>query len=200
MIYCWASGGLLAGLVAFVWTLRRRISVVTVTGHSMLPTYLAGDRVLVRRVRIGRLRVGQVVVFEQPDQSGGWASPRRSPGASSGWMIKRVAALPGDAWPDIALPPTGVPSAVPGQARVPAGRLVVTGDNKAVSYDSSKFGYVPADRLLGVVVRPLGRRGPSAPPCGCCSAAASVGSELAQGCDEQVHLLTRVVHRKRRAD
>lgn len=159
MIYPEAIGGLLAGLVSLAWILRRRIAVVTVAGHSMLPTYVAGDRVLVRRARIGRLRVGQIVVFEQPDESGAWAAQARSLGASSGWMIKRVAALPGDTWPDISLPPLVSPSAMPDRVRVPAGSLVVTGDNKAVSYDSRKFGYVPADRLLGVVVRQLGCRG-----------------------------------------
>lgn len=154
MIYSGAVGGLLAGLVACALILRRRIAVVIVAGCSMLPTYLEGDRVLVRRTTIGRLRVGQVVVFEQPDESGCWATPPRSFGSSSGWMIKRVAALPGDTWPDIWSPPL----AAPDRERVPAARLVVTGDNRTVSYDSRKFGYVPADRLLGVVVRQLNGR------------------------------------------
>jgi signal peptidase I len=156
MIYSVAVGVLLAGLVAAAWTLRRRISVVTVSGLSMLPTYLAGDRVLVRRASIDRLWVGQIVVFEQPDMSGGWTAPPRSPGASSGWMIKRVTALPGDTWPAISSPLQPL-SGAPDRPRVPAGTLVVTGDNNAVSYDSRNFGYVPADRLLGVVVRQLGR-------------------------------------------
>src|SRR5262245_65119969 len=124
---------------------------------SMFPTYLAGDRVLVRRTRIGQLRVGQVVVFELPDESGGWTADRRPYAARDGWMIKRVAALPGDGWPDSALP-AGSPCEAPDYARVPVGRLVVTGDNAAVSRDSRTFGYVPADRLLGVVIRQLARR------------------------------------------
>ncbi len=157
MIYSAAIGILLAGLLATAWTLRRWVSIVTVSGLSMLPTYMAGDRVLVRRATIGRLRIGQVVVFEQPDESGGWAAPPRSHGASRGWMIKRVAALPGDSWP-AACGPLRQAAGEPGRQRVPADRLVVTGDNPAVSYDSRKFGYVPADRLLGVVVRQLSRR------------------------------------------
>ncbi len=157
MIYAVAIGILAAGLVAAAWVLRRSISIVTVSGLSMLPTYAAGDRVLVRRASIGTLRVGQVVVFEQPDEHGGWAIRPRPAGARSGWMIKRVAALPGDSWPATSWPPRH-PSGAHGRDRVPAGRLVVTGDNSAVSYDSSTFGYVPADRLLGVVVRQLDPR------------------------------------------
>jgi signal peptidase I len=157
VIYAVAIGLLAVGLVAAAWVLRRSISIVTVSGLSMLPTYAAGDRVLVRRARIGRLRVGQVVVFEQPDEHGRWAIRPRPAGARGGWMIKRVAALPGDSWPATAWPPRHS-SGAPGRDRVPAGRLVVTGDNTAVSYDSSTFGYVPADRLLGVVVRQLDPR------------------------------------------
>jgi signal peptidase I len=38
---------------------------------------------------------------------------------------------------------------------VPAGTLVVLGDNPHASMDSRFFGPVPADRLLGVVLRPM---------------------------------------------
>ena len=37
---------------------------------------------------------------------------------------------------------------------VPRGRFVVVGDNPADSHDSRQFGYVLAEGLLGVVVRP----------------------------------------------
>jgi signal peptidase I len=118
--------------------LRRRFTVVTVTGDSMLPTFGPGDRVLVRRVRIGRLRRGQVVVVEMP--------------GTSEWMIKRVAALPGDPRPADCLPATEEPV----ERCVPRGKLVVLGDNPPWSQDSRQIGYVPGDRLLGVVVRPIG--------------------------------------------
>jgi signal peptidase I len=39
------------------------------------------------------------------------------------------------------------------ETTVPDGCLVVSGDNAADSYDSRHCGYVPGDRLLGVVVR-----------------------------------------------
>jgi Signal peptidase, peptidase S26 len=66
------------------------------------------------------------------------------------WMIKRVVALPGDPWPD-------GPARGPSEQAVPAGCFAVHGDNPAGSFDSRVFGYCPADRLLGVVVRPMRR-------------------------------------------
>jgi signal peptidase I len=38
---------------------------------------------------------------------------------------------------------------------VPAGQLVLLGDNHFLSYDSRSVGYIPADRLVGVVLRPV---------------------------------------------
>lgn len=167
-----SAGVLLAALVTLIWTLRRRLAVVTVVGESMLPTYAAGDRVLVRRAGIGEISVGVVVVVEKPG-NGGWVTP--PPGWPAGrreWMIKRVAAVPGDRKPDLSLPaelvvPPGAVFAPPGvlfvpptgdEPFVPPGKFVVLGDNAARSYDSRQLGYIPADRLLGVVRRPLARR------------------------------------------
>jgi signal peptidase I len=61
-----------AALVAAVvlGVLRSRYLTVAVTGTSMLPTLVAGDRVLVRRVRRRRLRLGQLVVAHRPDPDG----------------------------------------------------------------------------------------------------------------------------------
>lgn len=46
--------------------LRRRYLVVTVRGTSMEPTLRSGDRVLVRRVMVAAVRVGDVVVLRNP--------------------------------------------------------------------------------------------------------------------------------------
>lgn len=162
------AGGVLA-LVLAVWLvrLRRTLTVVTISGESMQPTYSDGDRVLVRRVRLDKLRNGQVVVIEKPDWDGEWHTPPPSgPGGSGEWIIKRVVALPGDHWPT---PSQAAPSGSGSPARtfepfarpasasapVPAGNFVVQGDNPLGSYDSRIFGYCPAERLLGVVVRSL---------------------------------------------
>lgn len=113
----------------------RRLVVVTVVGMSMAPTYEPGERVLVRRAPAHALRRGQVVVFEEPGRTGEW-------------MIKRVAAVAGDSVPsELADRP---------EAAVPAGRIVVLGDNPNGSLDSRKIGYVPGDRVLGIVIRRLG--------------------------------------------
>jgi signal peptidase I len=105
----------------------------------MAPALADGDRVLVRRVPAGALRRGDVaLVAAEPT---GRASTR-------GRLIKRVAALPGDPLP------AGVAPG-PGGGRVPAGTLVLLGDNPDGSVDSRDFGCVPAGRVFGRVVRRL---------------------------------------------
>lgn len=127
--------------VALVWA-RRRLVAVTVVGESMEPALRSGDRVLVRRTTPARLRLGDVVVVTA---SPGPAGP---PGRTR-WMVKRIAALPGH----------GVPQAVVGtvrMSRVPSGRLVLLGDNAALSVDSRLAGFYGTERVLGRVVRRLG--------------------------------------------
>jgi signal peptidase I len=135
--------------VLVVLLLRRRFAMVTVEGDSMRPAFSAGDRVLVRRARLASLNRGQVVVVERPLRDGTW--PKRRPGSVAGgqWMIKRVAALPGDPIPPGCL----IRQNDSGQGLVPSGRLVVLGDNARVSHDSRQLGLFPGDRLLGVAVR-----------------------------------------------
>jgi signal peptidase I len=121
-----------------------RLVRVTVSGTSMLPTLRPGDRVLVRRVPVWRVRRDDLVVVRKP----------RDPAGA--WMIKRVVAVPGNPVPRHEVP---VLRTYPGDV-VPPGRLVVLGDNPADSYDSRAFGYVRGEAVLGVVVRRFrGRRG-----------------------------------------
>lgn len=114
--------------------IRRALLVVTVQGVSMRPTYADGTRVLVQRTT-RRLRPGQVILFCD-------ASPGRS------LLIKRIAAVPGDAVPSVfaAVVPAG---------RVPPGRFLVLGDNPPASMDSREFGYLPQAQLVGRVIRRL---------------------------------------------
>jgi signal peptidase I len=122
--------------------MRRRLAVVAVIGPSMQPTLVPGDRVLVRRVGIGDIRAGQIVVIEKPGDDGVWlAEPRRRPTGQREWMIKRVAAQV-----------------------VTSCKLVVLGDNPARSMDSRQIGYIPADRVLGVVLRSMHHAGGAARP------------------------------------
>jgi signal peptidase I len=150
------------GLAAGAAVLRRRVAIVAVVGPSMQPALMTGDRVLVRRARIGELRRGQIVVIEVPDADGRWPAepprwpPRQRQWGRDQWMIKRVAAVPGDRRPAgmTRVAPDGAAVPPDGPA-VPPGRFAVLGDNAANSLDSRKIGYIPAERLLGVMVRQL---------------------------------------------
>ncbi|MFI7040507.1 S26 family signal peptidase [Microbispora rosea] len=139
-----------AGVVAGVVAARRRFVVVRVAGTSMVPTYQPGDRVLIRRGGRAVLRRGQVVVFRRLQPGGAGSAGRASGLRETEWLIKRVAAMPGDRVPDQVAP--GV-RASPGDV-VPAGRLVVLGDGPT-SRDSRHWGYLPVSEVLGVVIRRL---------------------------------------------
>jgi signal peptidase I len=150
----WCLLAVAAGLLVTAVSVRRQFTVVTVAGDSMMPTLAPGDRVLVRRTRASQIRRGQVVVLQRPDAHGCRAGLRHPASRGGAWMIKRVAALPGDIRPADCLPTTAGSVA----RRVPPGQLVVLGDNASWSQDSRQFGYLPAQRVLGVVVRQLGER------------------------------------------
>jgi len=135
--------------------LSRRYVIVTVEGRSMEPGYREGDRLVVRRARGEAVRRGQVVVFrddldDSRSQPGGADLPAELPPGVSPWILKRAVAVRGDPVPRLAT--------LEGESRVPRGRLVVMGDNAAHSFDSRHFGYLPADRVLGVVRRVMAAR------------------------------------------
>ena len=141
-----ATGLVVAGAIgAALWTARRRLVEVTVRGASMAPTLRDGDRVLVRRTAGARVRRGQIVVLEHPDADGKYRAQARDRRI---WMIKRCAAATGDP----------VPAGMPERCgtvngRVPSGVLTVLSDNLSHPNDSRRFGFLPHDRVLGVVVR-----------------------------------------------
>ena len=111
-----------AGLITGLAVARRLFVVVRVTGASMLPAFAPDDRVLVRRGASGNMSLDEAT-----------------------WVIKRVAAVPGDAVPE------SVRAAASRAAVVPAGMLVVLSDNPEGN-DSRRWGFVPASRVLGPVV------------------------------------------------
>jgi signal peptidase I len=118
---------------------RRLFGLITVQGGSMSPTFVDGDRIL---IRLGsgasgkRLRPCAVVVFRNP-------RPRSA--TDPRWLVKRIAAIEGTPVPpDI--------RAATGHDVIPEGCFVVRGDNP-VSLDSREFGYVRRGDVLGVALR-----------------------------------------------
>lgn len=121
--------------------------LVDVEGWSMAPALSDGDRVLLRRRLFHRIRRGAVVVFEMPSPTLEWTT-RPCGGSPAGYrfLIKRVAATPGDP-----LPPYFSLRDRP-ETTVPPGMLLAVGDNRDASVDSRAIGYIPAARVLGVAV------------------------------------------------
>jgi signal peptidase I len=133
-------------------TVRRRFAVVTVSGPSMEPTLNSGDRVLVRRAISGGPRTGQIVVVVTPVPGEAAADQLRHwPPVQSGWIIKRVAATAGEPAPAAMLTTLKRPA----ELIVPRAKLAVLGDNLPRSLDSRQLGYIPAERVLGIMIRSM---------------------------------------------
>jgi signal peptidase I len=127
-----AAAVLVCVVAAVLVHVRMRYLLITVDGQSMAPTLVTGDRLLVRRTVLTSVRKGQMVVVC-------WS------GSPNELMVKRAVAVPGDA----------VPRGIPVTERtVPAGKLVVLGDNVDHSFDSRRAGFLSAAEVVGVVVRP----------------------------------------------
>lgn len=142
-----ASVALAAGAV------RWRYTVVTVRGPSMEPDLADGDRVLVRRCGLRHLRRGQLVIFREPEP-GQRTRPAWLTGATAAntWVIKRVAALPGDPVPESVRAAAGDADVVPSRS------LVVLG-SPDFSRDSRHWGCIPAREVLGVGTMRMPLRG-----------------------------------------
>jgi signal peptidase I len=131
-----------------------RYTVCAVSGASMEPTYLDGDRLLIER-GLGEVQRGDVLVI-------------RNPLASQELLVKRVVGLPGEALhgsgeqlfvngaplrEPYAKSGTGVGDLLPSQ--VPAGHYYMVGDNRTESIDSRQFDAVGRDLVVGKVVSHL---------------------------------------------
>jgi signal peptidase I len=144
----WLAG--LGALITLVWFWRWRFLVVTVAGTSMQPALKSGDRLLARRTRLDRVKVGQVAVLRRPPESlilaGAFADDH------SGLLVKRIAAMPGDRVP------AACQAFADGQLPeiVPPGCFVMLGDNLRRSYNSRLAGLISGDLLFGVAVRRIG--------------------------------------------
>ncbi|MFF9677583.1 S26 family signal peptidase [Streptomyces eurythermus] len=121
-------------LLSLLWSVRRlRYGVVRVkvVGWSMEPTLAPGSEVIARRVPPHSLSNGDIVVLLAPD--------------SGQLIIKRIAAIGG----------TPNPAAEGAAGDVPDGMVVLLGDNLDKSHDSRHFGCVPANQIMGRVIRQL---------------------------------------------
>lgn len=149
---------LLPWLVALALLLVPRAWVVeplVISSGSMAPTLLAGDHVLVDKLRPSSAwRRGDLLAFTAPDGT---------------LMVKRAVGLPGDrvGLRDGVLVVNGrimdepyvdqrvVDSVYYGPVRVPAGHVLVMGDDRGASIDSRRFGPVPLTDVEGRVAAVL---------------------------------------------
>jgi len=142
------------GLVAGLLIRKYVFFTAVVTLHSMEPTLLPGDRLLVQRVGVDSpLGIGEIIILEDPD-----------PLYKNETVIKRLIAV-GESWvavyggmvivngqilyePYIKEPPAYVLPPI----YVPPGYIFVLGDNRNHSEDSSDYGPVKRELVKGVAV------------------------------------------------
>jgi signal peptidase I len=143
-------------VIAALWCARRRYVVVTVAGHSMMPTLRDGQRLIARRTRRSeRLARGQIIVFVPPVLPVPIAERFTSDVV---YRVKRIVAIAGDP------APPWLPALVGGQTlvRVPPGMVAVLGDNPR-SADSREYGCVPERAILALVGRAARETSPGSP-------------------------------------
>jgi signal peptidase I len=146
-----AAVAVTATVTLAVIRVRRTIVTITVEGMSMSPVYVDGDRVLISRRIAAPVARNQVVVLEPPHPSSGRSGPPQSGQLSRrNWYIKRVVAVAGDPVPAVVRVRQGLAD----DAIVGPGEIVVLGEHPR-SEDSKQWGCLPADRVLGVVLRKL---------------------------------------------
>lgn len=126
---------LILGITIFFYMNFR---TVVVSGNSMEPTFLSGQRLLASQAYwlVGPIRQKDVVVVKMEGT----------------YIIKRVYKMAGEEV-DYANVPEDFRLGVDGKYVVPEGHVFVLGDNREVSEDSRKFGAIPVDRIIGKVVR-----------------------------------------------
>ena len=143
----WTVAAVVATAALVLLVRARRLVVVDVRGPSMEPTLYDGDRVLVRRVPLTAVRTGDLVVV---------ARPRAHEFATAGpWVIKRAAATAGEPIPPVIRRSWAGNDIDFAGAVVPEGRLLLLGDNPALSGDSRHWGFTEGDAVLGVVTRSM---------------------------------------------
>ena len=148
--------GVLAALLFLAAVALLYVRQYTVTGVSMEPTLMAGDRVFY--VGFTEVKHGDLVIFDAGDKYG--------------LVIKRVAGLPGDrvavtadgrllrngaAVDEGYIIPDSLGNSAMAEAVVERGKLFLLGDNRASSIDSRdvRVGQVAISSVRGVVTQML---------------------------------------------
>ena len=134
------------------------LQAYSIPSESMVPTLLVNDRVIVFQLDKDPAR-GDIVVFNRPP-----TDPKTSE-SDPDVLIKRVIGLPGDVVESkdgavyvngqrLVEPylPEGVRTDINAPITVPAGRLLVLGDNRGVSYDGRRFGPIDKGLVIGRAV------------------------------------------------
>lgn len=145
----------LLSLCSYLFFSRLVVSAVEVSGSSMAPTLLSGDRVFLNRLTYlhREPQRGDLVVLRDPE--------------TADLVVKRIVALPGEmvqvaveqtfvngkrlAEPYIRLPRKVAMAGRSAPLIVPKDNYFVLGDNRLNSVDSRSFGPVPRERILGVI-------------------------------------------------
>jgi len=126
----WLLGWVLVSGAVFGYVRDNVVQAYKIASGSMEPAVLLGDRVLADKTAYRRIapRKGDIVTFVYPDDR-------------SKKYIKRIEALPGET----------ITSADGTMKEVPHGFVYVLGDNRAHSYDSREFGFVPLSDVVAKV-------------------------------------------------
>jgi signal peptidase I len=134
-------GVAMLAVLGFVIFFRQAFTTVVVSGPSMLPTFQSGERLLASSAYwlVGDIKRKDIVVVRDPN--------------ASGYIIKRVAFMPGEKVDFYNIPKTARLS--DGPYIVPNDSYYLLGDNRAVSEDSRVFGPVKRSDIIGkIVIRP----------------------------------------------
>lgn len=136
-------GASMIGVLVFAVFFLMNFTTVVVSGPSMLPTFKTGRKLLASRAYwlVGDLHHDDIVVIREKD-----------PNAGTGYFIKRVYRLEGEAVDTVNSPRAPLWTLAQGQYVVPKGMVYVLGDNREVSSDSREFGPVERSRIIGKVI------------------------------------------------
>lgn len=145
----------------------------SVPGNAMMPTFQAGDRILVANsgVLASPIRTGEIVVF-RPRQD----LPCSVVGARGGDLVRRVVAVPGETiwsvggrifvdgrplrdggWYDARFGPLGSTPIV--STRLGHGQYYVMTDNRSDACDSRAFGPISRSSIVGAGIAIVARGG-----------------------------------------